>query len=629
MAGQRSNDTAAPDGDAALIDLIFPNRDAPRQQAFEPTAAQFEQLAGFGPEERHAFRHRRVPTVARWLRRGRPVRTVRTSAPVRAVRGRRRVLLRLGGGAAAVAGVAGAAVAVNSVVGALTRDTVPAGPPIKDINALAAGGVADTLEEAARIAGAAIAVQLTPLSPEPALHLLKRATFGPTLPDLLAVRQLGLDAWLERQLHPKDIADPEGERIASLYRTTGMSTAQIRGSVKQYAWDSMYELGHATLARQMWSSRQLYEVMVDFWANHLNVTNPFDGGWDVRAPYDKDVIRKHALGRFSAMLHDSARHPAMLRYLDNASSDRRNVNENYGREVLELHTVGVEAKYTQRDVRHSAYIMTGRTVDQQGKFRYEPYRHWTGKVKVLGFTHKNASQSGGLAVGDAYLNYLAKHPKTARRIAHKLAVRFVTDRPPKELVDRLAKAYLDNNTAIVPVLKLLFRSVEFWVATGLKTRRPLENLVATARVLGVRAGSAAKETKDGVEGLYWLSDQLGQTPLGWLPPDGYPDVQTMWNSAHATLGVWNSHRALAEGWHKGVKYPDPEQLVGLKPKTVGEYVDKLSQRLVFQKMSPAHRKAVLAFLGAKESTKVRNLSLDGKAKLLVPMILDSVYHGLR
>ncbi|MFC7479250.1 DUF1800 domain-containing protein [Luedemannella flava] len=566
MAGQRSTDTAPPSGDAPLIDLIFPNRDAPRQQSFEPTAAQFEQFAGFGPDERDAFRHRRVTRVSRWLGRGRKARTVRTAAPVRAVRGRRRVLLRLGGSAVAVAGVAGAAVAVRTVYTSLTADDTPAGPPIRDVNALAAGGVADTLEEAARIAAAAIAVQLTPLSPEPALHLLKRATFGPVLPDLLAVRQLGLDAWLDRQLDPKNIADPEGDRVAALYPTTGMSTAQIRGKVKQYAWDSMYELGHATLARQMWSSRQLYEVMVDFWANHLNVTNPFDGGWDTRAPYDKDVIRKHALGRFSNMLHDSARHPAMLRYLDNASSDRRNVNENYGREVLELHTVGVEARYTQKDVRHSAYIMTGRTVDDQGRFRYEKYRHWTGKVKVLGFTHKNSSQSGGLAVGDAYLNYLAKHPKTAERIARKLAIRFVTDRPPKELVDRLAKAYLDNGTAIVPVLKLLFRSIEFWVATGLKTRRPLENLVATSRVLGVRPGTAAKQTREGVEGLYWLSDQLGHTPLGWLPPDGYPDVQTQWNSAHATLGVWNSHRALSEGWHKGVKYPEPEELVGLSPR---------------------------------------------------------------
>src|SRR4051794_23599106 len=112
MAGQRSTDTAPPSGDAPLIDLIFPNRETPRQQAFEPTTAQFEQFAGFGPEERDAFRHRRVTIIARWLRRGRPVRTVRTAAPVRAVRGRRRVLLRLGGGAVAVAGVGGAAVAV-------------------------------------------------------------------------------------------------------------------------------------------------------------------------------------------------------------------------------------------------------------------------------------------------------------------------------------------------------------------------------------------------------------------------------------------------------------------------------------------------------------------------------------
>src|SRR4029450_13954529 len=124
----------------------------------------------------------------------------------------------------------------------------------------------------------------------------------------------------------------------------------------------MWERGRGALAGQLWSRRQLLEVMVDFWSNHLNVTNPFDGGWDTRTAYDRDVIRTHALGRFADMLRASARSPAMLRYLDNAESHRRAVNENYGRELLELHTVGIEGGYTEKDVRHSAYIMTGRTV---------------------------------------------------------------------------------------------------------------------------------------------------------------------------------------------------------------------------------------------------------------------------
>src|SRR5262245_8822825 len=194
---------------------------------------------------------------------------------------------------------------------------------------------------------------------------------------------MGVDAWLDRQLNPTAIPDTESDRIAALYPTIGMSTAQIRAAIKPNDWAAMWELGQATLARQMWSSRQLFEVMVDFWSNHLNVTNPFDGGWDTRTTYDTDVIRRFALGRYTDLLLASARSPAMMRYLDNARSHKKSVNENYGRELLELHTVGIGAGYTETDVRQSAYIMTGRTVDDAAAFRYDPRRHWTGPVKVL------------------------------------------------------------------------------------------------------------------------------------------------------------------------------------------------------------------------------------------------------
>jgi hypothetical protein len=492
---------------------------------------------------------------------------------------------------------------------------------------LGAAGLAPTPADAARIAAAATPTWPTPLTRDPLLHLLRRATFGPTPGDIADITKAGINDWLDRQLAPGDIADPGGERVAGLYRTIGMTNAaQVRKAVKEYDWEAMYELGHGTLARQMWSSRQLYEVMVDFWSNHLNVTNPFDGGWDVRTPYDNVVIRRHAFGKFRDMLKASARHPAMLRYLDNASSDRRSVNENYGRELLELHTVGLDVEYRETDVRHSAYIMTGRTVNEEGEFFYDPYRHWTGKVRVLGFAHKNAKAGNGMKIGEEYLTYLATHPATARRIAAKLARRFVCDDPPTTLVDRLAQSYVDNDSAIVPVLRTLFSSVEFWMGVGLKTRRPLENIVATARIAGVAPGP---DTKGGIEGLYWMSNQLGQAPLSWAPPDGYPDVADAWGSAHATLGTWNAHRAMLEGWHRGLSYPNASSFVGRKPKTMGDYIDTLAQRLVHQKFKSEHRKALLKFLDTKEKAKVGNVSLGGRAQNLVPLVLDSVYHALR
>ena len=176
------------------------------------------------------------------------------------------------------------------------------------------------------------------------------------------------------------------------------------------------------------------------------------------------------------------------------------------------------------------------------------------------------------------------------------------------------------------MLQVLFRSQEFWIATGMKTRRPLENFVASARALGVAPGS---DTRAGIEGLYWMTQRFGQAPLAWVPPNGYPDVAGAWRSAHATLAIWNAHRALIQGWQSGLSYAAATGLVGKRPAKSGAYVDTLAERLVFQKFGAPQRKALLAFLGAKESTATRNSSLGGKVGDLAPLLLDSIYHALR
>ena len=600
---------ALPAADTPLVDLIFPNR--------QPLPAN----SPVTPSEPRAARHRRATGFARLLGRSPKGKKVRIAPGIgdRPVR-RRRVLLGVGTGVVVAAGAGAAATLLTGAIGSASEQF-----PNTNLG-LGAAGLAESPTDAARIAAAATPTWPTPLGRDPELHLLRRATFGPTLVDVVALRQMGLDAWLERQFSPQTVADPTAEEILTAYPTIAMSTAEIRKAVKDNDGMAMKQLGHATLARQIWSGRQLYEVMVDFWANHLNVTNPFDGGWDTRTPYDNDVIRAHALGRFSDMLHASARSPAMMRYLDNASSQKKSVNENYGRELLELHTVGLDVRYTETDVRHSAYIMTGRTVTREGQFTYDKSRHWVGPVKVLGFSHPNDKSTDGLVLGDQYVTYLATHPSTAKRIAFKLGRRFVCDDPPQTLVDRLAQSYLDNGTAIVPVLRTLFSSVEFWMSTGLKTRRPLENMVATARVVGVNPGA---KTADGVAGLFQMTEQLGQAPLTWGPPDGFPDYADAWGSAHATLGNWNSHRAIVQGIRKGLTYPKPETFVGLKPPNVGQYLDTISQRLIHQAMVPEHKQALLTFLGLAETAAVKDVRLGGKIDHLIPLVLDSVYHALR
>ncbi|HEX6568034.1 MAG TPA: DUF1800 domain-containing protein, partial [Acidimicrobiales bacterium] len=468
---------------------------------------------------------------------------------------------------------------------------------------------------------------------DPAVHLLRRTTFGPTPALVDDVHRDGIDGWLSAQLAPEAIADPLADAAWTAFPLASADPATIRGSIERYGWEAMLQYSRATMARQLWSNRQLYEVMVDFWANHLNVPTPGPGSWDVGGSYHTDVIRRHALGSFTDMLLAAGQHPAMLRYLTAAESTKESVNENLGRELLELHTVGVTSGYTEVDVRNSAYILTGRTVvgehgpGTESTFRYDPGMHWVGPVTVLDFRHDNASAEAGLDVGDAYLRHLAAHPATAQSVARKLAVRFVADVPPPSLVDRLAAAYLDHDTAVVPVLDTLFRSAEFWAAVGQKVRRPLENVTASARILGaVPTGDTAASVED----LHNAAFRAGHRPLSWQSPNGYPDVHAAWRSAGAIVELWNAHRMLVGDWDDGLSRPDAAGLVaGLPAATVGAYVDSLCRRLCFQTFQPAHRDALVTLLGGDPAAPAAPVRAGDQWMAAVALVLDSPYFSLR
>jgi uncharacterized protein (DUF1800 family) len=467
---------------------------------------------------------------------------------------------------------------------------------------------------------------------DPVIHLLRRTTFGPTPQLVEEVHAAGIDGWLAAQLDPASIPDPEADAVSSAFPLGTAPPDVIRSSIPHGSWDAMLEFSAATFARQMTTRRQLLEVMADFWANHLNVPTPGSGSWDVGGAYHNDVIRGHALGSFTDMLLAAGRHPAMLRYLSADQSKKDSVNENYGRELLELHTVGVGSGYTEADVRNSAYILTGRTVVGQdgpgpeSTFRYDPGRHWTGPITVLDFRHDNATAEGGLEVGDAYLRHLAAHPATAQTIARKLAVRFVSDSPPDTLVERLATAYIDAGTAIVPVLDTMFRSAEFWAAVGQKTRRPLENVVASARALG----TVPTGVDDGFQAVLRSVGNAGHRPLGWPAPNGYPDVHAAWRSPGNLVEVLNVHRLLVGLWHRGMFRPDPAALLaGLPAANVGEFVDSTCRRLCFQTFRPAHRDAIVAFLGGDPAGQVALTIDDVDTAGAIALVLDSPYFALR
>lgn len=462
------------------------------------------------------------------------------------------------------------------------------------------------------------------------LHLVRRAAYGPT-PELLAqVRKIGADAWLERQLRPGRVPDAAMTALLKRWPTLTMSQGQLTARIGKFQWDAMFDLCDAHIARAAWSNRQLLEVMVDFWSNHLNVTCPSSDVWSTRHLYDAQVIRKHALGRFSDMLVASAQHPAMLSYLDNASSDKHAPNENYARELLELHTVGVGAGYTETMVKSAARLLTGMSVDwETGRYLYDTSKHATGPVRVLGFTDHNRSTYGE-KVAVRYLRYLAKHPATARRIARKLAVRFVSDQPSAALVTRLAKVYLAHDTEIAPVLRALFHSREFAGSKGDKLKRPFEDLVSTVRALGIRPPAKGTE---GMRQLYWMSGDLGHPPLGWHPPDGYPDVAAAWQSAGGTLSRWNAHLGLAAGWWPDdLRHPElATRLRPARPRTHGALVDAGAAGLALPQPTPAVRNAICAFLekSAGSALSADDQAMGWRLPYLHALLLDSPAAALR
>lgn len=432
-------------------------------------------------------------------------------------------------------------------------------------------------------------------TPEARAHLVNRAGLGVGAAILAEVERVGIEQWLGDQLSPATIADPGGDRVAAWFPLSAASITTVRSSIERHSWGAMMQVARAQLGRQLFSSRQLYEVVVDVFHNLLHVSVPSDALWDNAADYSQQVIRANALGRFADMLHAAARHPAMLHFLDNAASTKAHVNENYGRELLELHTVGVASGYTEDDVVAAARMLSGRRVGQDGQFRFEPRDHATGAIRVLGFEHANASETDGLAAGDALLDYLAHHRSTARTVARKLAVRFVSDAPDPAFVERLADVYLDSDTAIVPVIVAIFRSPEFWGATGTKIRRPMEDFVGTCRALGVRPEHA---TREGVEGMFERLRRLGHAPLAWSPPNGYPDVAAAWSSASQMIARWNTHRALAGGYVNGLPVSS-DVLASLSPRpgdTNANWMRHIATTLLAAEPSDSTIEGLLAFL---------------------------------
>ncbi|MBI2205344.1 MAG: DUF1800 domain-containing protein [Candidatus Rokubacteria bacterium] len=477
------------------------------------------------------------------------------------------------------------------------------------------------------------------------VHLLARATFGPRAGDIDRVRAEGAAAWLERQLDPRRIDDTAAEATLAGMKTLAMPTdALLRefprpdpttrqkiqsGEMTRAELMAMYprekrpgriigELQAAKIARAVLSERQLEEVMVDFWFNHFNVyALKGDGRWYVTA-YERDAIRPHALGRFRDLVRATARHPAMLVYLDNWLSSRADftvpigpnrgrragLNENYARELLELHTLGVDGGYTQQDVREVARAFTGWTIDRprvNGTFVYRAMMHDRGAKTVLG--HRIAA-GGGESDGERVIDLVTRHPSTSRFIATKLARRFVADEPPGPLVERVAAAFRATGGDVRAMLRAIFSAPEFWApeARRAKIKKPFEFVASATRALGGRLDGA------GAYALARAVADIGEPLYEAQPPTGHPDRADAWVSTGALLARMNFALALAQHRFRGVRVTGGATAADGARQRPDEVLDRVLASVLHGAATPETRAVLTAQLGDRERADVETLT---------------------
>ena len=410
-------------------------------------------------------------------------------------------------------------------------------------------------------------------------QVLTRLSFGPRPGDVTRVRGMGVDRWIESQLGPDRIDDRATEQfVGTHFPVAAESPSELEGEFpapgKEKADTALrrqeamkrrqitVELQSAKVARAVMSERQLQEVMVDFWENHFNIFAGKGGPEQYLLPeYDRTAIRPYALGRFRDLLGAVAHSPAMLFYLDNWESKARGLNENYGRELLELHTLGVDGGYTQQDVIEVARALTGWSIagprqPNPGTFMFRPGVHDAGVKHVLGHV---IPAGGGEQDGETVLDIVAHHPSTAKFIARKLCVRFVSDSPPPALVDRAAATFTRTDGDIREVVRTIVTSPEFFsrAAYRSKVKTPFEVVTSALRALGAEADSTPRSAQ--------VVARLGEPLYEHQAPNGYAETGESWMNTGAILARINFGFAVAADRLPGAsleRWPLASQLAG-------------------------------------------------------------------
>ncbi len=379
------------------------------------------------------------------------------------------------------------------------------------------------------------------------VHTLRRFTYGATPDMLVKAKQMGLEAYMEEQLNPASIPDAATDAMLQQFSTLTMTPAERLQLDAQR--QPVQELITATILRQWHSQRQVYEMLVEFWSNHFNIFIGKSLCRVLKTDDDLKAIRPNALGKFGDLLNASAHSPAMLIYLDNAESRAEAPNENYARELMELHTISVNGGYTQNDVEQAARVLTGWSITgpnsiltDPGQFIFRPVFHAKGDKQVLGLT----IPAGGEEEGTKLLDMLAHHPNAAKFISLKLARHFITDSPEAATVASLAQVFTQTDGDTKAIIRAIIQSESFKNSVGQKMKRPLEFFLSALRLTNATFTKRSQRLQEHLR-------LLGQIPFMCQLTNGFPDVAGYWATTSGLLERWNFGMSLFNGQIDGVK----------------------------------------------------------------------------
>lgn len=506
-----------------------------------------------------------------------------------------------------------------------------------------------------------LAAAADPELPAPEIIALNRIAFGPRPGDLAALMALGgtsqerLQAYVEQQLNPAGIDDGACDAVIAVQElsTLGKTRGQLwvdHVTKKDISWDERIrparETRVATFFRAIYSKRQLVEVLADFWHNHFNVY-----GWDSWSAgtwvyYDRDVLRANMLGNFRTMLGAVAKSAAMLYYLDNVSNTSAGPNENYARELFELHTLGAEnyfgvastvgpdggylhpapkgddgkpLEYVDEDIYSATQCFTGwRIHETTGEFRFDDAVHAKYSKIVLG---QNIPSGSGQQDGELVLDLLANHTGTARYISRKLCRRLIGDDPPEAVVQAAADVFHAQRAApdqLKQVVRTILLSPEFSATWGAKIKRPFDYVISLLRATDANFAWS--------DSFGWRYEAMGQALFNWRPPDGYPDRKENWSSTMPMLQRWRTCNWLMDSWKIGGDGADKDKLridcrsqmpAGILTPTA--IADFWIDRLLSRPMPAEEREAIVDFMAAGRNP-ANNLPEDQIAERLRFMV---------